>query len=63
MGTVVYKEKAQNVTQEIVAFLITLTAAYGYSRWGAVCCVADKEAEKMRDTLEDLYYGNITPGA
>ena len=27
-----------------------------------VCCVADKEAEKMRNTLEDLYYGNITPG-
>ena len=43
--------------------LITLTAARGYSRRGVVCCVADKEAHKMRNTLEDLYYGNITPGA
>ena len=25
--------------------------------------VAAKEAEKMRNTLEDLYYGNIAPGA
>ena len=43
--------------------LITLTAARSYSRQGVVCCVADKEARKMRNTLEDLYYGNITPGA
>ena len=43
--------------------LITLTAARSYSRRGVVCCVADKEARKMRNTLEDLYYGNITPGA
>ena len=43
--------------------LITITAARGYSRRGVVLCVADKEASKMRNTLEDLYYGNITPGA
>ena len=24
-------------------------------------CVADKEAAHMRDTLENLYFGNITP--
>ena len=28
-----------------------------------VWCAVAKEAEKMRNTLEDLYYGNITPGA
>ena len=26
-----------------------------------VCCVTCKGAEKMRKTLEDLYYGNIIP--
>ena len=26
-----------------------------------VSCVADKEAAYMRDTLENLYFGNITP--
>ena len=44
-----------------MAFLITLAVSYGYSLCSVVCCVADKEAEKMRKTLEDLYYGNITP--
>lgn len=33
----------------------------GYSSPVRVLCVADKEAGKMRKTLEDLYYGNITP--
>ena len=42
--------------------LITLAADYSYSRLPMVWCVADKEACKMRNTLEDLYYGNITPG-
>ena len=42
--------------------LITLTAAYGYSHLFMVWCVVAKEADKMRNTLEDLYYGNITPG-
>ena len=41
--------------------LITLVTAYSYSRLFVVWCVTDKEAEKMRNTLEDLYYGNITP--
>ena len=50
-------------TQEIVAFLITLAVAYGYSHLLVVWCVADKEAGKMRNTLEDLYYGNVTPTA
>ena len=27
-----------------------------------VLCAVAKEAEKMRNILEDLYYGNITPG-
>ena len=60
--TSVYKERAQNAAQEIVAFLITLAAAYGYPRLLVVWCVVAKEASKMRNTLEDLYYGNITPG-
>ena len=49
--------------KKCVSELITLAAAYGYPRRGVVCCVADKEANKMRNTLEDLYYGNVTPGA
>ena len=60
--TSVYKEKTQNVAQEIVAFLITLAIAHSYSSRGVVWCVVAKEADKMRNTLEDLYYGNITPG-
>ena len=59
--TSVYKEKNLTEAQKIVAFLITLAASHGYSRQTMVWCVADKEAEKMRETLEDLYYGNITP--
>ena len=43
--------------------LKTLAAPYGYSRLPMVWCVVAKEADKMRNTLEDLYYGNITPGA
>ena len=42
---------------------IILTVPYGYSLRGVVWCAVAKEAEKMRNTLEDLYYGNITPGA
>ena len=41
--------------------LITLAVAYGYFHRVVVGCVADKEASKMRQTLEDLYFGNITP--
>ena len=41
--------------------LKTLAAPYGYSRLPMVWCVVAKEADKMRNTLEDLYYGNITP--
>ena len=65
--TSVYKEKhpstAQTKGEKIVAVLITLAVSPGYSCQGVVCCVADKEAAKMRKTLEDLYYGNITPHA
>ena len=43
--------------------LITLTAAHSYIRPPVVWCAAAKKAKKMRNTLEDLYYGNITPGA
>ena len=43
-----------------MSFLITLAVAYGYSRQGVVCCVAEV-AKKMRKTLEDLYFGNISP--
>ena len=49
--------------RKYVSELITFATAYGYSRLPVVWCVATKEAEKMRNTLEDLYYGNITPGA
>ena len=42
--------------------LITLADISSYSRLPMVWCVVAKEAEKMRNTLEDLYYGNITPG-
>ena len=41
--------------------LITLAVVYGYLRRDVVWCVAAKEASKIRQTLEDLYYGNITP--
>ena len=43
--------------------LIILAVSCGYSLRGVVWCAVAKEAEKMRNTLEDLYYGNITPGA
>ena len=43
--------------------LKTFADPYGYSRLPMVWCVVAKEADKMRNTLEDLYYGNITPGA
>lgn len=56
--TSVYKEKRW---QKLVDFLITLAAAHSYSRQPVIWYVADKEAEKMRKTLEDFYYGNITP--
>ena len=49
--------------KKYVSVLITLATFYGYFRQPVVCCVADKEAEKMRKTLEDFYYGNITPHA
>ena len=42
-------------------FLITLHKRDVYSSPVRVLCVADKEAGKMRKTLEDLYYGNIIP--
>ena len=42
--------------------LITFAVAYGYFHLFMVWCVVAKGAEKMRNTLEDLYYGNITPG-
>ena len=29
--------------------------------FSVVCCVVAKEAAHMRDTLENLYFGNITP--
>ena len=29
--------------------------------FSVVCCVVEKEATHTRDTLEDLYFGNITP--
>ena len=57
------KEKKQHHGAKSMSVLKTLVAAYGYSHPPVVCCVADKEAEKMRNILEDLYYGNITPGA
>jgi hypothetical protein len=58
--TSVYKEKRW---QKLVDFLITLAAAHSYSRQPVIWYVADKEARTMRNTLEDLYYGNITPNA
>ena len=58
--TSVYKEKRRRTNKN---FLITRSGFGSYSRQTMVCCVADKEAEKMRKTLEDLYYGNITPHA
>ena len=49
------------VREKHVSVLITLTAARGYFRQSVVWYVAEKEARKMRKTLEDLYYGNISP--
>ena len=47
--------------KKYMSVLITLAGAYSYSRPPMVWCVADKEGSKMRNTLEDLYYGSITP--
>ena len=52
-----------NLLEKYVSELIIHSVAYGYSRLFMVWCVVAKEAGKMRNTLEDLYYGNITPGA
>ena len=41
--------------------LITLAVSHGYFRRPVVWYIAEKEARKMRKTLEDIYYGNITP--
>ena len=41
--------------------LIILSESNSYYRLDVVCCVAAKEVEKMRKTLEDFYYGNIVP--
>ena len=41
--------------------LIILSEFSGYPHKGVVCCVATKEVEKVRKTLEDFYYGNIVP--
>ena len=57
------KKRVICVVEKYVSELITLAVAYGYSLRGVVWCAVAKEAEKMRNTLEDLYYGNITPGA
>ena len=42
-------------------FLKTVAVGGGYWEEVRVLCVADKEAAHMRDTLENLYFGNITP--
>lgn len=39
--------------------LIILAVPSSYSHQSVVWCVATKEVEKMRKTLEDFYYGNI----
>ena len=41
--------------------LIILSEFGSYSHRGVVWCVAAKEVEKVRKTLEDFYYGNIVP--
>lgn len=41
--------------------LIILSKLSSYRQRLVVWYVAEKEAGKMRKTLEDLYYGNITP--
>ena len=41
--------------------MIIHSVTYGYFHLFMVWCVVAKEAEKMRNTLEDLYFGNITP--
>ena len=59
----VYTKKRPAVpSKKFMSVLITLAVSYGYSLRGVVWCAVAKEAEKMRNTLEDLYYGNITPG-
>ena len=42
--------------------LIILAVSSSYSLRVVVWCAVAKEAEKMRNILEDLYYGNISPG-
>ena len=41
--------------------LITRSGFSSYFRQPVVWCVAEKEARKLRKTLEDLYFGNIKP--
>lgn len=49
-------------TKKDMSELITLAVFSGYSLRGVVWCVATKEVENVRKTLEDFYYGNLTPG-
>ena len=41
--------------------LIILAKFSSYPHKGVVWCVAMKEVENVRKTLEDFYYGNIVP--
>ena len=47
--------------EQPIKFLITLLKRDGYSTVVRVLCVAAKEVGGNEKTLENLYYGNITP--
>ena len=57
------KKRAVSAEEKDMSELIILAIPSSYSHRGVVWCVATKEVEKMRKTLEDFYYGNIVPGA
>ena len=57
------KRRTISTAEKYVSELIILSNFSSYSHRGVVWCAVAKEAEKMRNILEDLYYGNITPGA
>ena len=49
-----------NCSGKYVSDVITPAVSHGYFRPPVVCC-ATEEAEKMRTTLEDFFYGSINP--
>ena len=55
------RKRTASVDEKDMSELITLARFSSYRRRPVVWYVAEKEARAVRKTLEDFYYGNITP--